>query len=109
MPEQRGRLTMAGPAQYRVRLQGVIERNWVDQLARMKVSYRNVGTAKARTILTGEVLDQAELMGLLNRLYGLGLPLVSVQWLEQLEVAQRSTTASSTSSDIGVNKLKKRA
>jgi hypothetical protein len=112
MPEQRGRLTMAGPAQYRVRLQGVIERNWVDQLARMRVSYRNVGRANARTILTGEVLDQAELMGLLNRLYGLGLPLVSVQWLERLEEAQRSTAASSNSPDNGVNKvtkLKKRA
>jgi hypothetical protein len=83
MPDQRDRLTMSGPAQYRVRVQGVIERSWVDQLARMKVAYRNVGRANAVTVLTSDALDQAGLLGLLNQLYGLGLPLVSVQWLRR--------------------------
>jgi hypothetical protein len=35
------------------------------------------------TILKGEVLDQAALVGLINRLYGLGLPLISVEWVRQ--------------------------
>jgi hypothetical protein len=81
MPEQRTRLTMAGSAQYRIRLQGVIKRDWLEQMSRMRVSYRNVGKVNAITVLTGAVLDQAELISFLNRLYDLGLPLISIQWL----------------------------
>ena len=80
MPEQQDRLTMSGPAEYRICVQGAIERSWVDLFAGMKVAYRNVAKPNALTVLTGDVLDQAELIGLLNRLYGLGLPLVSVRW-----------------------------
>jgi hypothetical protein len=81
MPEQRTWLTMAGSAQYRIRLQGVIKRDWLEQMSRMRVSYRNVGKVNAITVLTGAVLDQAELISFLNRLYDLGLPLISIQWL----------------------------
>jgi hypothetical protein len=34
------------------------------------------------TALTGVVADQAALQGLLRRLYSLGLPLISVNWVE---------------------------
>ena len=34
------------------------------------------------TVLTGQVMDQAELFGTLNRLYNLGFPLLSVECLE---------------------------
>jgi hypothetical protein len=81
MPEQLTRLTMAGSAQYRIRLQGVIKRDWLEQMSRMRASYRNVGKVNAITVLTGAVLDQAELISFLNRLYDLGLPLISIQWL----------------------------
>jgi hypothetical protein len=37
-----------------------------------------------RTILTGEVIDQPHLHGILNRLYGLGLELLSVQALSEV-------------------------
>jgi hypothetical protein len=80
MLEHQDRLTMSGPAEYRICVQGAIERSWAELFAGMKVAYRNVTTPNALTVLTGDVLDQAELIGLLNRLYGLGLPLVSVQW-----------------------------
>jgi len=93
MPEQRDRLTMAGPAAYRVCVQGVIERNWVAQFTRMKVSYRNVGRLDVVTVLAGDVLDQADMMGLLNHLYGYGMPLVSVQWRRR-KVEQPTQTRS---------------
>ena len=97
MPEQTDRLTMSGPAAYRVCVQGAIDRSWVDLFAGMKLAYRNVATPNALTVLTGDVLDQAELMGLLNRLYGLGLPLVSVQWRRRKgggAVSKRARTGS---------------
>jgi hypothetical protein len=79
MAEAGKRLTMAGQAAYRIRVQGAIARSWCESFTGMQVTFRNVSSADALTILTGEVLDQADLMGLLNRLYDLGLPLVSVQ------------------------------
>jgi hypothetical protein len=79
MAETSDPLTMSQPAEYRICVQGAIERSWSDLFDGMKVSYRHVATPNALTVLTGGALDQAALMGLLNRLYGLGLPLVSVQ------------------------------
>jgi hypothetical protein len=74
------RLTMSCGAEYRVCVQGVVDRGWVDDFSRMVVSYRDRGTAHAISILIGWVQDQAELLGLVNNLYGLGLPLISVRW-----------------------------
>jgi len=79
MAETSDPLTMSRPAEYRICVQGAIERSWSELFDGMRVSYRHVATPNALTVLTGDVLDQAALMGLLNRLYGLGLPLVSVQ------------------------------
>ena len=41
-----------------------------------------IGNEPPITTLTGEV-DQAALHGLLRRLYALGLPLVSVIWIDE--------------------------
>ena len=79
MAETSDPLTMSRPAEYRICVQGAIERSWSELFDGMRVSYRHVATPNALTVLTGDVQDQAALMGLLNRLYGLGLPLVSVQ------------------------------
>jgi hypothetical protein len=40
-------------------------------------------TKKGVTILTGEVIDQPQLYGILDRINGLGLQLLSVQALEE--------------------------
>ena len=45
----------------------------------MTLSYTDPDSLTPRTILEGRVLDQAQLIGLITQLYGLGLPLVSVQ------------------------------
>jgi hypothetical protein len=80
MDGSRERLGMASPATYRICVQGAIQRSWSELFTGMRVTFRYLSTPDAVTFLTGDVLDQADLMGLLNRLYGLGLPLVSVQW-----------------------------
>jgi hypothetical protein len=38
-----------------------------------------VPQAEGRTSLVGPIVDQAALYGLLNRIHGLGLPLISVR------------------------------
>jgi hypothetical protein len=48
-----------------------------------------------QTFITGQVVDQSHLHGILNRISGLGLQLVSVQALPEYtrgEVAQHETT-----------------
>ena len=80
MDGSRDRLGMASPATYHICVQGAIQRSWSELFTGMRVTFRYLATPDAVTFLTGDVVDQADLMGLLNHLYGLGLPLVSVQW-----------------------------
>jgi hypothetical protein len=83
MAEAAQYLTIAGQATYRIRVQGAIQRSWCESFTGMRVAFRKVSSPDALTILTGDVQDQAQLLGLLNSLYDLGLPLVSVQWLRK--------------------------
>ena len=80
MPGKSDRLTLYGPALYRIRIQGALDESWAEELG-MGIGWIKEINRGPVTILKGEVLDQAALVGLLNRLYGLGLPLVSVEWL----------------------------
>ena len=74
------RLTLYEPACYRIRIQGMLDESWAEELG-MGIGWLKEFGQGPVTILKGEVLDQAALLGLLNRLYGLGLPLLSVEQL----------------------------
>ena len=80
MPDKTHRLTLYEPAFYRIRIQGALDESWAEELG-MGIGWIKEIDRGPVTILKGEVLDQAALVGLINRLYGLGLPLVSVEWL----------------------------
>lgn len=62
------------PAIYRIRIQGQLDRQWSDWFAEMEVTYDENGN----TLLTGQVIDQAALHGLLKKIRDLGLTLISV-------------------------------
>jgi hypothetical protein len=66
--------------EYQVVVKGKIPPGWSDRLGGMAIRYGRVGET-AVTILTGELADQAALTGMLLSLYGLHLPLISVQKL----------------------------
>jgi hypothetical protein len=73
------RLRLSDTVPYRIRFQGVLDDSWNDYLGRqVKSSQRKKGVLAVTTLVTPPV-DQAALMGLLSRLYGLGLPLLSVK------------------------------
>jgi len=61
-----------------IRVKGKIDENWSDWFAGLTITH----TEQGETILTGPVVDQAALYGLLSRLRDLGLPLVSVNPVE---------------------------
>jgi hypothetical protein len=66
------------PAVYQINVQGRIDAHWSDRLAGMKIRISGEQATQKITTLEGEVSDQAALMGVLNTLYELHLPIISV-------------------------------
>ncbi len=64
--------------QFEIRLQGQLDDRWSEWFEPMSISPRADGT----TVLTGPMVDQAALQGLLRRVADLGLALVSVNTVE---------------------------
>jgi len=81
---QSHRLTMSCGANYRVCVQGVVDRESANDYTSMVVSYQDRDTPHTISILIGWVQDQAEHLGLLQNLYQLRLPLISVRWRKRL-------------------------
>ena len=73
------------PCYYEIQLSGQLSQEIAEWFGmRLTVKYVDQGTTI--TILTGQILDQAALFGILNRIRDLGLKLISVNPLEpQLE------------------------
>ncbi len=59
---------------YQLRLAGHLDPQWADWFEGMTLTWEANGT----TLLTGPVVDQAALHGLLRRVRDLGIPLISV-------------------------------
>ncbi len=66
------------PATYHIKVQGRIDPNWSDRMAGMQIRIAPEQTTPPITTLEGEVSDQAALLGVLNSLYELHLPIISV-------------------------------
>jgi hypothetical protein len=62
------------PMVYQIRIEGHLSPQWTDWLGGVTVTLEDNG----ETLLTGPVVDQAALYGLLRKVRDLGLPLVSV-------------------------------
>jgi len=69
----------ATPGNYRIEIQGHLRPDWNDRFGAMQIV--SLEADSAVTVLQGHVSDQAELVGILNTLYELHLPLLSVQYL----------------------------
>jgi hypothetical protein len=66
---------MHTPLHYRIRIAGHLSPNWSDWFAGFSVQPHPNG----ETVITGPVRDQAELNGLLNRLFSLNLVVLDVR------------------------------
>ena len=65
------------PAQYRIKVQGVVPVYWFEQWAGLELT-----AVSGHTELIGILPDQTALHGLLNQIRDLGLPLLLVEQLE---------------------------
>lgn len=71
---------------YHIQVQGRLSDRWTHWFDDMEISTQ-VGAGSDITTLTGAVVDQAALLGLLQRLYTLGLPLLLVRREEMGDIA----------------------
>jgi len=75
------RLTFDSAASYAIHVQGYLDSRWSDRMGGVMIQVDQRPDGVAETVLTGEFQDQAALTGVLNTLYDLGLPLLSVECL----------------------------
>lgn len=61
------------PKVYQIRIEGHLDDHWADWFEGLTITREN-----GNTLLTGRVVDQAALHGLLRKVRDLGMPLLSV-------------------------------
>jgi hypothetical protein len=66
------------PMIYQIRIQGHLGSEWTDWFGGLSISLEDNGD----TLLTGPVIDQAVLHGLLRKVRDLGLPLLAVNLVD---------------------------
>ncbi len=64
---------------FEIHVKGHLDESWSDWLEGLEVKLLDNG----ETMLSGHIRDQAALMGILNKLYGLNLILLSVSEINQ--------------------------
>jgi hypothetical protein len=78
MEQHSQRIALDAPAAYQIQVQGMISQHWLGYFDEMDISVDGEdGTAI--TTLTGQIVDQAALQGMLQKIYTLGLVLVRVE------------------------------
>jgi hypothetical protein len=91
------------PMAYRIRITGQLDARWSDWFEGLSVTLD-----EGDTLITGPVVDQATLHGLLRRVRDLGMPLVSVGPVEPGPATKLGTgraDVSAATSGIGVGGL----
>ncbi len=64
---------------YSICVRSILDEGWVRVLDVKAIATHRHYTEPPRTILTLQLADQAELLGLINRLHNMGLTLLSVE------------------------------
>ena len=72
------------PGNYRIRVAGRLGADWSDRLGGLQISAESEGE-RSVTILAGPLIDQAALLGVVNTLYDLQLPILSMECLDDDE------------------------
>lgn len=77
-----GKLTVDKPATYCIQVVGALDEKWSDRLGGLSIHVASPGRKTSVTTLSGPVIDQAALFGVLKALYDMRLPLLYVECLE---------------------------
>jgi hypothetical protein len=69
---------MSGPSKYEIRLKYHLDDCWSHQFADMSLTTGFDGDGSPITVLSGNLIDQAELHGILARIRDLSMTIISV-------------------------------
>ena len=75
------RMRLDEPAVYEIKVQGRLREDWTDSFGGLEITSSSESDLSITTI-TGEVIDQAALHGLLNHIRDLGLLLLLVRRID---------------------------
>lgn len=82
MREHPERIQLGESGIYEIQVQGLISQHWLGYFNRFSINVCGED-GWAVTTMTGEIVDQAALQGILQQLYTLGLVLLSVKRKEE--------------------------
>jgi hypothetical protein len=71
-------LRLEDPATYEIRVQGSLDPKWSNRLQGLGIRVKEYSDRMPVTILSGNLKDQAALLGVLNTLFALKLPLLLI-------------------------------
>ncbi|NOQ78555.1 MAG: hypothetical protein GQ546_04060 [Gammaproteobacteria bacterium] len=77
--KQMDQLTLSTSVNYQITVQGWLDDSWSERLSGMHIEVKIPENKVPVAILDGTLKDQAELLGVLNSLYELHLPIISVE------------------------------
>ena len=78
-----------GSGRYEIRLKGHLDDRWANWFEDLTITLEENG----ETLLTGPVIDQAALHGLLKKVRDLGMPLVSVNFVNPCQAKSQEVKA----------------
>jgi hypothetical protein len=81
------KITLDQSAVYCIKVQGKLGENWASYFEEMDIVILSDTDENPITMLTGEMPDQAAVQGVLQKLYNLGFPLISVMKVDPLNSA----------------------
>ena len=79
--ESEKRYSFDRPGNYRIRVEGFLDKKWSAILGGLRITTSTRGYQKQITVLEGLMRDQAELAGVLSTIYQRHLTLLSVEYL----------------------------
>ena len=82
MGQTQQRINMFEPAVYCIRISGRLGESWLEYFGAQSLSVEEDQAGRRTTTLVSEPVDQAGLVGMINHLNGLGLPVLSVECVQ---------------------------
>ena len=78
-------LKFSGPAKYQLIIKGIIPDSYHSLFGGLEHRRERSKDGEVKSILEGELYDQAALAGILSTIYSLRLPLVGLKYIEPLK------------------------
>lgn len=78
------------PANYCIHIQGMLDASWSDRLGGLSIRSEQKSDNSSVTMLSGPLMDQAALFGVLNALYNMHYPLLYVEYKAETSTVEDS-------------------